>query len=140
MNLTRTESHLVDILEKIIDFTNLRDRIITDNILNVNKPNFEPHDVDAGEFADVMAEALKEYIANNRLILRDSNSIKFTENGSFECLPVCDKYAKKLFQNNIQQYIELQIARLSENLLNCRIAKEMLAKCKSSGCGRIDME
>lgn len=140
MNLTRTESHLVDILESIIEFTRFRDKLITENILNVNKPDFEPKDIDACEFADVMASALNEYVNNDRLVLRDCDSVKFMENGSFECLPVCDKYAKKLFQNNIQQYLELQIARLSENLLNCRIAKEMLAKCRSFQCRRMGMD
>jgi len=39
---------------------------------------------------------------------------------------VVDEYAKELFEENRDEYLELQISKLLENSLNQRVAAELL--------------
>ena len=127
MNLSQTLiDNITEVLLKIIEFTKTRDEIITQNILNVKADGFVPKDVDVPGFADVMAQAISEYIRNERLLLCDSENIKFGANGDFDILPIVDEHAKDLFENDIKAYLTLQIKRLSENTLNQKVAGELL--------------
>jgi hypothetical protein len=46
--------------------------------------------------------------------------------GRFEAKAVVDEYAKELFEENRDKYLELQISKLLENSLNQRVAAELL--------------
>ena len=120
--------NIAEILVKIIEFTRTRHKILARNINNIDDPGFVPKDLVADEFSDRLNAAIDEHIENRRLILRDSENVKFGISGSFEVKPVVDKYAKALLQENPDEYIELQINKLSENALNQRVAAELLRR------------
>ena len=85
-----------------------------------------PKDLAVDEFSDLLNNAINEHIQNQRLVLCDTESIKFGVSGSFEVKPVADKYAKELLEENRDEYLELQINKLLENSLNQRVAAELL--------------
>jgi len=118
--------NITELLVKIIEFTQTRHKILTENITNIHSPGFVPEDLVVDEFSDLLSSAIDEHIANRRLVLRDTENIKFGISGSFEVKPVVGKYAKELLKENRDEYIELQINKLLENALNQRVAAELL--------------
>ncbi len=118
--------NITELLVKIIEFTQTRQKILTENINDIHNPGFVPKDLAVGEFSDLLNNAINEHIQNQRLVLCDTESIKFGVSGSFEVKPVTDEYAKELLEEDRNEYIELQINKLLENSLNQRVAAELL--------------
>jgi len=127
MNLSMTiTDNITELLVKIIKFTNVRHKILADNINNVHIPGFVPRDLPVNEFSDSLNRAITEHSTNNRLVLFDSQNVKFGSQGSFEAKSIVDQYSKELLEENQDQYIEFQINKLLENSLNQKVAKELL--------------
>lgn len=127
MNLSSlVTDNITELLVKIIEFTHTRQKILTQNINNIHSPGFVPKDLVVDEFSVVLNDAINEHIQNQRLVLRDTENIKFGISGSFEVKPVVDKYAKELLEENRDKYLELQINKLLENSLNQRVAAKLL--------------
>ena len=118
--------NITELLVKIIEFTQTRQKILTENINDIHNPGFVPKDLAVGEFSDLLNNAINEHIQNQRLVLCDTESIKFGVSGSFKVKPVTDEYAKELLEEDRDEYIELQINKLLENSLNQRVAAELL--------------
>jgi flagellar basal body rod protein FlgB len=118
--------NITEVLTKIIEFTNTRQKILTDNINNVHNFGFTPKDLAVDEFSELMEAAIDEHIRNQRLIMCDSKTISFGPEGFFQARPVIDNFAKKLLEENKDEYIELQINKLLENAINQRLAAELL--------------
>jgi flagellar basal body rod protein FlgB len=109
-----------------MEFTRTRQKILTQNITNVNNPGFVPKELAVNEFSGLLNNALDEHICNQRLLLRDTENIKFGVKGSFEVKPMVDEHSKELLEENRDEYLELQITKLLENSLNQRVAAEFL--------------
>ncbi len=127
MNLTSLiTDNITEILVKIMEFTHTRQKILTHNITNVNNPGFVPKELAVNEFSGLLNNAIDEHIRNQRLLLRDTENIKFGVKGSFEVKPMVDEHSKELLEENRDEYLELQITKLLENSLNQRVAAELL--------------
>lgn len=127
MNITTTlTDNMTEILNKILAFTKQRHNILTDNIINVNLAGFQPKDLDSSGFADTMSLAVYEHVQSERLLLRDNENIKFVADGFLETTPVIDEDAESLLKNDKEIYLKKQIKKLSENLLNRKVAEQLL--------------
>ena len=127
MNLpSLATDNITELLTKIIEFTHARQKILTQNMNNIHSQGFIPKDLNVDEFSEVLKDAVSEHIRNQRLLLRDTENIKFGEEGRVEIKAIPDKYAKEMLENNPDEYIELQINKLLENSLNQRVAAELL--------------
>ncbi len=127
MNLTSLiTDNISEILKKIIEFTQARQKILAQNITNLNMPGFIPKELEVNEFSDLLHNAIDEHIRSQRLILQDSENIKFGLSGSFVANPVNDETSKELLEENRDEYIELQVNKLWENSLNQKMAAELL--------------
>lgn len=127
MNITATiTDNMTEILDKILLFTKQRHNILTDNIVNVNLTGFRPKDLDSSGFADTMSLAVYEHVQSERLLLRDNENIKFVADGFLETTPVIDENSESLLKNNKEIYLKKQINKLSENLLNRKVAEQLL--------------
>jgi len=118
--------NITELLVKIIEFTQARQKILTRNIKNIHSPGFIPKDLRVDEFSEVLHTALYEHGRSRRLVLCDTESIKFGANGSFEAKSVADESAKELFEEDRGEYLQVQINKLLENSLNQRLAAELL--------------
>ncbi len=118
--------NITELLVKIIEFTRTRHKILARNISDISSLGFVPKDLVADEFSDLLNNAINEHIANRRLVLRDTENVKFGIGGSFKVKSTVDKYAKDLLDENRDEYIELQKNKLLENALNQRVAAELL--------------
>lgn len=127
MNIAATlTDNMTEILNKILLFTKQRHNILTDNIVNVNHAGFKPKDLDSPGFADTMSIAVYEHLQNERLLFKDNDNIKFAAEGFMETTPVTDKVAEELLKNDKEIYLKRQIKNLSENLLNRKVAEQLL--------------
>jgi len=118
--------NITELLVKVIEFTQTRQEILTQNINNAHSPWFVPKDLEADKFSELLNNAIDEHTRSQRLLLIDTESIKFGTNGSLKVKPVADKYAKELLEENRDEYLRLQTDRLLENSLNQRVAAELL--------------
>ena len=109
--------NISELLVKILEFTKKRDLILTSNINNIHNSEYIPRDLEVEKFSGLLNEAIKEHARNQRLLLRDTENIKFGHRGNFEVKAVADTNAKKLLESNPQEYLEEQINRLMENSL-----------------------
>jgi flagellar basal body rod protein FlgB len=136
MNLTSLiTDNVTEILVKIIEFTQTRQKILRRNITDIHEPGFVPKDLAVNEFSDLMNDAIDEHIRNQRLVLRDTENIKFGVGGNFQVKPLVDECSKKLLRENPDEYFELQINKLSQNSFNQKVAAELL-RHKSRGLSR----
>jgi hypothetical protein len=127
MKLTSTTiDNITEVLTRIVEFTDRRRDILTRNLFDYQAAEFQPKDLPVCQFAECMTEAVSEHIRSKRLLLRDRENVSFGEAGSFDVDPIIDSKAKKLLKTNTKDYLQMQIRKLSENLMNNRIAVELL--------------
>ena len=118
--------NITEILIKIVKFTQTRQKILIQNIINVKNPGFVPKELEVNEFSVVLNNAIDEHVLNRRLILQDTENIKFGARGSIELKPIVDEHGIKLLEENQDEYIVRQIHKLWENSLNQKLAAELL--------------
>jgi flagellar basal body rod protein FlgB len=124
--------NISEVLVKIIEFTKARHEIISENLSKTEEPDFVPRDLAVEEFSGLLQSALNEHIQNRRIVLFDSENIKFDVNSRFKVKAIADTYAKELFEKNKDEYIKLQVSKLMENSLNHKVAAEILRQKKCS--------
>ncbi|MHC4159192.1 MAG: hypothetical protein ACYSSO_08955 [Planctomycetota bacterium] len=122
--------NITELLVKIIKFTQSRQKILVRNIKSIRSFGFIPEDLAVAEFSNVLSDAVTEHAQSQRLVLCDTENVKFGAAGNFEAKPTVDEYAKELLETSRDEYLELQINKLLENSLNQRIAAEMLRQRK----------
>ena len=118
--------HITEILIKIIEFSQARQKILTLNINNVDKAGFIPKDLAVKEFSRLLLHTIEQYCRNRHLVLYDTEHVKFGLDNILEVLPVADRPAMKLLEQNPDEYIEFQLNMLLETTLNQRIAAMLL--------------
>ena len=129
-SLSLVPDNIAEVLVEIIRFTELRRRILHDNIRQVDAPDFVPQDMPVREFAAVLNNAVAEHLRTGRLLFRDTTNIAFGPNGSTQIRSTGDPQALALLQRSRDEYMELQVNRLLENALNRKVATELLRqKC-----------
>ena len=75
--------------------------------------------------AAVFGDSLR-FLRSQRLLLCDRDHVTFGKEGSFDALPVVDSEAEDLLKTDTKEYLQMQIHKLSENLMNNRIAVDLL--------------
>ena len=118
--------NITEILFMIIEFTHARQRILAQNIINIHIPGFMPKELEVEDFSDLINNAIDEHIRSCRLVLCDTENIKFGFGGNLHVKPIFDKYSKKVLEESQDEYLELQIKKLTENSYNQMIATELL--------------
>jgi hypothetical protein len=127
MNLqSLVTDNVSELLVKIIEFTENRQIVLTRNINCMHLSGFVPMDLAVDEFSELLNIALEEHICNQRLVLCDTENIKFGVDGGLEVRAIVDDCSLNLLEESRDEYIEEQIDRLLENALNQRVAAELL--------------
>ena len=104
----------------------MRQKVLADNINHASTLGYVPKDLDVDGFSSLMDTAIDEHIQSARLILCDTESIKFGAGGTMEVEPIIDEYARKLIESTeLSKYFALQTNKISENSLNYKVANEL---------------
>lgn len=120
--------NITELLLKIVEFTDRRQKVLADNIKNIDRNGFFPTDLAVDDFSSALNLAITEHCQSNRLLLCDTESVKFGTNGSVSAEAELDHEAKGLLEDDRDQYLESQLDKLLENTLNQKIAKELLCQ------------
>lgn len=127
MNLTAlVTDNITEILTKIVVFTQARQKVLIQNIINMHRPEFVPKELEEHEFGSLLDYAVDEHVRSRRLVLHDTENIKFGEGGAFEIQAVVDEAGRELLVEDQGQYLQRQITKLWENSLNQKVAAELL--------------
>jgi len=118
--------NITELLVKIIEFTQIRQKILYHNINNHRGLDFVPKDLAVDEFSRSLDVAINEHVRNRRLVLCDTQNVRFGARGTFETEPIVDEEAGRLLAANRDEYLEMQLNKLMENSLNQRVAAELL--------------
>ena len=133
MNLpSMVTDNITEILFMIIEFTHARQRILAQNIINIHLPDFMPKELEVEDFSDLLNNAIDEHLRSCRLVLCDTENIKFGLGGNLHVKPILDKCSKELLEENQDKYLKLQIKKLTENSYNQMIATELLRQKQES--------
>jgi len=124
--LALVTDEITEILIKIMQFTQRRQKVLTRNIREMGKPGFEPRDLAVEEFSESLNTAIEEYARNRRLVLCDTATIRFGLDGKVDAEPVRDEPGKELLDRDRDEYLEFQLDKLLENSLNQRVAAELI--------------
>lgn len=127
-----TTDNITEILFMIIEFTHARQRILAQNIINIHIPGFTPKELEVEDFSDLLNNAIDEHVRSCRLVLCDTKNIKFGIGGNIHVKPIPDKDSKELLEENQNEYLKLQIKKLTENSYNQMVATELLRQKQES--------
>lgn len=127
MNLkSLVADNITEILTKIVMFTQARQKVLIQNIINMHRPEFVPQELEEHEFGSLLDYAVDEHVRSRRLVLHDTKNIKFGEGGAFEVHAIVDETGRDLLEEDQGQYLQRQINKLWENSLNQKVAAELL--------------
>jgi len=115
-----------ELLAKIVEFTENRQKVLTRNINAMHRAGFVPMDLAVDEFSELLNTAIEEHVHNRRLVLCDTENIKFGDDGDIEVHAIVDSYAFELLEESRDEYLEEQVNKLLENAINQRVAAELL--------------
>ena len=136
MNLSAlVTDNITEILIRIVKFTQTRHKILIQNIIHIRDPEFVPKELEVNEFSSLLSHAIDEHVRNQRLVLSDTENIKFEAGGQLEVRPIVDELSKKLFKENREEYLERQMDKLWENSLNQKLAAELLRQKQGAFSG-----
>jgi hypothetical protein len=83
MNLAAmVTDNVTEILFKIIEFTQTRQKILIRNIINVRDLGFVPLELEVNEFSHLLNLAIEEHIQSERLVLQDTEKTLRTSNSA----------------------------------------------------------
>jgi len=133
INNTEPADNLTDVLTKIYEFTVERNNVLMANLENASKPGYMPLDMPVEEFASIMDVAVSEHCRSKRLVFCDSRNVKFKEGTFCDARPAVDAEAVRLLTKDKNEFLELQLRKLSENTLNQKIACELLKQKQGVG-------
>jgi flagellar basal body rod protein FlgB len=125
---------ITELLLKIIEFTQIRQKILIQNVNSIQTPGFVPRDLPVAEFSNLINIAISEYSTSQRLVLCDGQNVKFGQAGCFETAVLVDQDAQKLLEEDRDEYLRAQINKMLENTLNQKIALELLKQKQSGEC------
>jgi len=123
---TLISDNVTEVLLKVIEFTQRRQKVLVANVNNANSADFLPRDLDVEQFCHSINTAIDEHLRSGWLILRDTENIKFGRRGSFEAKAFVDTDAEQLRLQDPQKYLKLQAKKLLENSRDQKMAAGLL--------------
>lgn len=123
-----TNSGALPALERLVQFTEQRHRLIANNVANFSTPGYRPVDVSPDEFQRQLGEAIDERRASGGkdgdLRLENSAQIEFTRDGLTLRAPPAGENI--LFHDGNDRHVERTMQSLVENTYTFRTAVQLL--------------
>ncbi len=118
---------LSELLSLIKTFSCLRHQQLLKNLNGVDTPGYIPEDLPVTPFAEAMHIAINEYLLSQRLVMVDSDCVRFGCNGTFTVKRQIDVEAQALLVSDKIAYKELILTRMHENTLSEKATQEILS-------------
>ncbi len=122
-----TGSDAIPVLERLIQFSGSRHRVITDNIANLDTPGYRPMDVSVEDFREHLGDAIdarRERGGEGPLETADTGQVEFDPTGlTLHPEPIGENI---LFHDGGDRDLERTMQDLVENFLTFRVAVNLL--------------
>lgn len=123
----------IPLLEKVLSFTEARNRMLAENIANITTPGYRTKQLDVRAFQASLREAVvRRGVAQRRgevspsLELKESRELRIGAGGTLEVTPSTEPAENILFHDGTNARIERQMALLAENTMMHQAAVELL--------------
>ncbi|MFQ5411113.1 MAG: flagellar basal body rod protein FlgB [Phycisphaerae bacterium] len=114
-------------LEKTLAFAEARNRMLANNIANIDTPGFRAGQLDVSAFQAALREAsARRERPGDRFKLDESREIRTNELGHLETTPSLEPVDNLLFHDGTNARIERQMADLAENTMMHQVSTELL--------------
>ena len=118
---------MLSALEQVASFTQARQKVIAENIANVDTPGYRHKNVDVGSFQRALAQALDSSRGDGVAKVR-SDQVQYDQAGSMVLRPDVESADNLMFHDGTNGQIERDMTEMSRNQLLNQIAVDMLAK------------
>lgn len=114
-------------LEKVLAFTEARNKVLAENIANITTPGYQAKQLDARAFQAALREAAdKRADRGGRLELKSTDQFRTDEGGRLEVTPTLEPPENLLFHDGTNARIEREMSDLAENAMMHQAATELL--------------
>jgi flagellar basal-body rod protein FlgB len=123
------DSGALPVLERLVQFTGARHKVLANNVANISTPYFKPRDLDPGSFQQSLADAIDSRRRTmtptaGSLDVQDTRDVSFREGGlDIKPQPSHDNI---LFHDQNNRDVERLMQRLAENTMTHNTAIEMV--------------
>lgn len=122
------QSKTMSALEQMASFTQARQKVLAENIANVDTPSYQQKQVDLGSFQKALAEALQNHSAGRGPSQVTTDQVQRDAHGSMVLRPGVEPAANIQFHDGTNGQIEQVITDMSRNQLLHQISVDILAK------------
>ena len=114
-------------LEKVLSFTESRNRMLAENIANLTTPGYRTRQLDVSAFQAALREASDRRSPSDKAFRIDATAeFRLDEAGFLNVTPSREPAENLLFQDGTNARIERQMAMLAENAMMNQFAAETL--------------
>ena len=118
----------VPAMEKMLAFTQARQRMLAENIANIDTPYYQTKQLDARAFQGALREALTEQqrTGSSAFRIRGSDEFEQDPSGRLVVTPTVEPAENLLFHDQTNARIERQMALVAENAMMHQTVTELL--------------
>lgn len=118
----------ISALEQMGAFTEARQKVIAENVANVDTPGYQHKQVALGGFQQALAQAMQNSSGNGSLGRVSSDQVQYDEAGRMVLRPGVEPADNLTFHDGTNGQIEKDMTEMSQNLLLHQISVDMLAR------------
>ena len=120
-------SGTVPVLERVLTYTQVRHRMLTENIANLDTPGYKTRQLDVQAFQKALQAATEKRQPGHKLPqVQGNREFKESSSGRLEITPTLEPAENILFHDRTNARVERQMAMLAENTMMHQIATERL--------------
>lgn len=113
-------------LEKMLAFTEARQRVLAENVANADTPGYVTKQVDAASFQRTLRDAIDTARSGGEFRVRSTDQVRQDANGHLTVTPAEEPPENILFHDRTNMRIEEQMSMLAENAMMHQATAEML--------------
>jgi flagellar basal-body rod protein FlgB len=118
----------VPVLEKLMAYTEARQRVLTENVANLDNPHYRTKQLDAKAFQQALREAANRQKAtgSSEFELPAGEDFRVDDQGRLQVTPTERPAENVLFHDDTNASVERQMAMMAENDMMNQTASELL--------------
>lgn len=118
-------SRTLSALEQMAAFTEARQKVIAENIANVDTPGYQHRKVDLGSFQQALAEAIRSS-AGGDLPAATSDQVRYDESGRMVLRPLLEPPDNLTFHDGTNGRIEKDMTDMADNQMLHQVAANLI--------------
>jgi len=114
------------VLEKMLAFTEARNKVLAENIANITTPGYQSKQLDVKSFQQALRTATEQRGAGGKFELEATEQYRVDDDGFLRVKPGVEPAENLLFHDGTNARIEREMSNLAENAMMHQAATELL--------------